>query len=30
VIDHQATVGFQAYKDLEEFLKHCGVKKRNP
>ncbi len=30
VVDHQATVGFQAYKDLEEFLKHCGVKKRNP
>jgi predicted DsbA family dithiol-disulfide isomerase len=30
VVDHQATVGFQTYKNLEEFLKHCGVKKRNP
>lgn len=30
VVDHQATVGFQAYEDLEEFLKHCGVSKRSP
>jgi predicted DsbA family dithiol-disulfide isomerase len=29
VVNLQARVGFQAYKDLEEFLKHCGGKKRN-
>jgi len=30
VVDNQAVVGFQAYDDLGEFLKHCGVKKRSP
>jgi predicted DsbA family dithiol-disulfide isomerase len=30
VVDNQATVGFQAYEDLGQFLKHCGVEKRNP
>jgi predicted DsbA family dithiol-disulfide isomerase len=28
MIDNQATVGFQAYEDLGQFLKRCGVKKR--
>jgi predicted DsbA family dithiol-disulfide isomerase len=30
MIDNQATVGFQAYEDLGQFLKRCGVKKRRP
>jgi predicted DsbA family dithiol-disulfide isomerase len=30
VVDHRAIVGFQAYEDLGEFLKHCGVRRRNP
>jgi predicted DsbA family dithiol-disulfide isomerase len=30
MIDNQATVGFQAYEDLGQFLKRCGVKKRGP
>ena len=28
VIGNQATVGFQPYEALEQFLKSCGVKKR--
>jgi predicted DsbA family dithiol-disulfide isomerase len=28
VVDGQATVGFQPYEALEQFLKTCGVKKR--
>lgn len=30
VVDHHATVGFQPYEDLEEFLRTCGVKKLIP
>ncbi len=30
VVDHRATVGFQPYEDLEEFLRTCGIKKLNP
>jgi predicted DsbA family dithiol-disulfide isomerase len=30
VVDQQTTVGFQPYEELEEFLKTCGVKKRDP
>jgi predicted DsbA family dithiol-disulfide isomerase len=30
VMDQQATVGFQPYEQIEQFLKSCGVKKRNP
>ena len=29
VLDRQATVGFQPYEKLEQFLKTCGVKKLN-
>jgi predicted DsbA family dithiol-disulfide isomerase len=29
VVDHQMVVGFQPYEVLEQFLKTCGVKKRN-
>jgi len=30
MVDNQATVGFQTYEDLVQFLKHCGVKKTEP
>jgi predicted DsbA family dithiol-disulfide isomerase len=30
VVDNQATVGFQPYEEIEQFLKSSGVKKRNP
>jgi predicted DsbA family dithiol-disulfide isomerase len=30
VVDQQTTVGFQPYEGLEQFLKTCGVKKRDP
>jgi predicted DsbA family dithiol-disulfide isomerase len=30
VVDHQVTVGFQPYEELENFLKTCGIKKLNP
>jgi predicted DsbA family dithiol-disulfide isomerase len=29
VVDHHATVGFQPYEELEQFLKTCGIKKLN-
>ena len=30
LVDHQATVGFQPYEELGQFLLSCGVKKRVP
>jgi len=30
VVDHRATVGFQTYEELGQFLKSCGVRKRSP
>ncbi len=30
VVDNRATVGFQTYEELGEFLRSCGVRKRSP
>ena len=29
VVNHQATVGFQSYEELERFVKSCGIKTRH-